>query len=439
LHETINRISRNGVHTSPRNDLLQGRDLPWDELETPNAEIHQTMNDTEKDLQKYKAMFDLAPVGSVILGRDGLIRAANSAAAEILGSGCSELVGLRMAQFIPEAARLIFSDFLEKTLNVRQKAACEMEFMMGGNRSLLRFEGISDVSSNDCYIMIIDSSGFRSLNEADTALLVDNESDPRLREFSDLQNENRKLSKEISIYCENEKKRADSHTRKQILSDRLMKVWEDERTAFAREIHDELGQMLAALQLNVSMIAMEYRDHERLVAKTAEMEKMLVTSINTVQRISSEMRPVMLDMLGLADAMEWQAKEFGKMSGIACHISMRLSKKKLDRDLSSVVFRLFKHALSNVMYHSGATRVQVDIVERKSCLTLSVRDDGRRIFQKEKKDIQSLGITRMQEQIDVLGGKLRVCDSPRYGAAVFARIPLAGKENWHAYENTCSR
>ncbi len=247
-----------------------------------------------------------------------------------------------------------------------------------------------------------------------------------------LLDENVKLSQEVSRYRESENHHLALHKSKKALSAQVTKVQEEERAILAGELQENLGQMLATLQLNISIIAMEYRDHESLVDRTALMEKILVKSINIVQQISSKLRPVMLDILGLVDAIEWQAQVFKKMSGIQCITNISLLRKKLDRSVSSTVYWITKEALNNVIHHSDATIVQVDIVEKKSWLVLSVRDNGRLNLEEETLNIQTVAIAIMMERVEAVGGKLRLSDSPGRGTALFVRIPLARKEHRHA-------
>lgn len=222
---------------------------------------------------------------------------------------------------------------------------------------------------------------------------------------------------------------SDALMRQKKLATHLMAIHEEERTAVAREIHEELGQMLAALQLNVSLISMENRDNQQLLARTGTMEQLISSCISTVQRVSSELRPVMLDQLGLADAIEWKAQLFQKKTGIPCKTVIVLSEEKLDRAIATALYRIFLAALSNVTRHSGATSVQVDLVEKKGWLNLSVRDDGRGITEKEKKDLQSFGIAGIRERAEALGGKMRIYGSTQHGVALFVRIPLVSREN----------
>ncbi len=210
---------------------------------------------------------------------------------------------------------------------------------------------------------------------------------------------------------------------------RLMEVQEEERTAFARELQEDLGQKLAAIQLNMSLLMTGFQDHTQLVARSAVIEELISSSIVTVQRISSELRPVMLDLLGLAAALEWKVQKISKRGGITCKTVIILPEKRVDHTVSTAIFRIVQEALSNVERHSGATHIELNLVERKGWLMLSVRDNGRGLRAEEKNSPLSFGIATMQERAKSLGGKLRIFGSPTQGTALFVRLPLSEKED----------
>jgi signal transduction histidine kinase len=219
-----------------------------------------------------------------------------------------------------------------------------------------------------------------------------------------------------------------------------MALREKERKTIAREIHDELGQMLASLKMSVLLITEEYRDHAVLAARAIAMEQLITTSIMTVQRISSELRPVMLDILGITDALEWKSKDFEKKTGILCKTLILLKEKNVQPEIATAIYRICEEALNNVMLHSQAKNVQVDLVEKKGWLTLTVRDDGRGIDEKEKKNSCSLGIARMRGWAEAFGGKLRISRSPLSGTCLFARLLAIKKEDidvYHEKSNHC--
>ena len=209
------------------------------------------------------------------------------------------------------------------------------------------------------------------------------------------------------------------------LTKHLLQAREEERAKISREIHDELGQVLATIQMGVSLLAEEYRDHHRLTARISVFEQMLEGAIKTVQRISSELRPLMLDILGLCEALEWQAGEFQKRTGIACKTSILIQKTEFSQDLQTTLYRIFQEALTNIIRHSGATRVDVTLEKKQSRVVLIIMDNGRGISREQLRPAsQSLGITGMKERAYALGGRVKVCGTPLQGTTVIARIPI---------------
>lgn len=215
-----------------------------------------------------------------------------------------------------------------------------------------------------------------------------------------------------------------SRERLRSLSVHLQRAREEERTAISREIHDELGQVLATVQLGVSSLAEEYLDHHHLTGKIAGMETLLTGAIRTVQKISTRLRPAILDELGLAEAIDWQAAEFRTRTGIACAPEILLLETNFSRDVATAVFRIFQEALTNVMRHAGATAVEVALEERNGRIVLIVADNGRGTAPEQMRDGSSLGITGMRERAYALGGRVRICRSLQGGTAVIAHIPL---------------
>jgi signal transduction histidine kinase len=226
-----------------------------------------------------------------------------------------------------------------------------------------------------------------------------------------------------------------SRERLRNLSAHLQAVREEERTAMAREIHDELGQVLATLQLDVSLIADGLREEQgrplHLAEKVQSMAQCIEGTIRTVQRISSELRPVMLDDLGLAEAMEWQAKDFERRTGIPCEIAVSLQDNLVAREVSTAVFRIFQETLTNVLRHANATRVESSLIEKRGSVQLVIRDNGRGVTREQVNNPLSLGLVGMRERAEMLGGRTRIYGSRQKGTVVVVRIPVAAGEENH--------
>jgi signal transduction histidine kinase len=214
------------------------------------------------------------------------------------------------------------------------------------------------------------------------------------------------------------------------LSAHLESVREEERTRLAREIHDELGQTMTALKMDLSWLNRRLeQQHEALHAKTHSMETLIDATIRTVQRLSSELRPGLLDDLGLAAAIEWQAEEFQKRAGIACDVRLDLGEITLSRDHTTAIFRIYQETLTNVIRHARATRVSVLLQAQDNQMVLEVKDNGRGITEEETRGAKAFGLIGMRERVIALKGQLVINGRPGQGTTVTVTVPLINREN----------
>jgi two-component system, NarL family, sensor histidine kinase UhpB len=201
----------------------------------------------------------------------------------------------------------------------------------------------------------------------------------------------------------------ESHKQLRALSVYLQHVREEERTRIAREVHDELGQALTSCKLDASWLAHHLpRNQKELSEKAEKLSTDIDSTIQTVRRISTELRPGILDYLGLAAALEWQAQEFQSRTGIRCHVSTQLHGPPLDPELTTTFFRIFQETLTNVIRHAEATDVDVQLKEEAARIILEVKDNGRGISREEITDPKSMGLLGMRERAALLGGDFRI-------------------------------
>lgn len=236
----------------------------------------------------------------------------------------------------------------------------------------------------------------------------------------------------------------ESHAQLRALSLHLQSVLEDERTRISREVHDELGQALTSCKLDLSWIANRLpREQKPLLEKTRALISHIDSTIQTVRRISSELRPAVLDHLGLVAALEWQANDFQNRTGIRCDLDARISETGLSPEVSTNLFRVFRETLTNVIRHAGATRVKVRLREHSGRLTLEVHDNGRGITPAEIKNPRSMGLLGMRERAALLGGKFKIGGVPGQGGTrVVVSVPIArpaAKPSRSEHENSVGR
>jgi two-component system, NarL family, sensor histidine kinase UhpB len=218
----------------------------------------------------------------------------------------------------------------------------------------------------------------------------------------------------------------ESHERLRALSEYLQRVREEERTRIAREVHDELGQALTSCKLDLSWIASKLpKDQKPLVDKTKALSAHIDSTIQTVRRISTELRPGVLDHLGLVAALEWQANEFQNRTGIRCDVHAEISEPLPDTNLSTTLFRIFQETLTNIIRHAGATQVVVDLKEGDERITMEVKDNGRGISRNDMTNTRSMGLLGMRERAALLGGIFKIGRITRgKGTRVSVSIPL---------------
>lgn len=209
------------------------------------------------------------------------------------------------------------------------------------------------------------------------------------------------------------------------LSGYLQSVREEERGQIAREIHDELGQTITALKLDLLGLKDELsKKQKRLAEKAGSIVSLTDRSLQTVHKICGELRPKFLDDLGLAAAIEWQAEEFQKRTGIECVVTVEPQDMSVDSDLSITLFRVFQEALTNVARHAGAAKVEASLRRIDGKVLLEVKDDGRGITKGQVSHPKSFGLVGMRERIRAHGGELKIRGRRGKGTDLTVAVPL---------------
>jgi signal transduction histidine kinase len=210
------------------------------------------------------------------------------------------------------------------------------------------------------------------------------------------------------------------------LAQRLERIREEERKAISHEVHDELGQLLTALRMDLMSLRKSEPAHRNSRGMKIESSLDLTDkAIQIVQDISARLRPGMLDYLGLIAAIEWQVEEFQKRSGIRCVLELPPMDLPLDSDRSTAMFRILQEALTNVARHASAKTVEVRLVESADAYTMSITDDGVGISQEKIRDPKSLGLLGMRERLFPFRGICTIQMGLQGGTELVVRLPKA--------------
>jgi two-component system sensor kinase len=230
-----------------------------------------------------------------------------------------------------------------------------------------------------------------------------------------------------------ERKRAENELREsrerlQQLSASLLAVREEEKARIARELHDELGQALTGLKMDLAQLTGRLTPEQPgVIDRVNAMNALIESTVASVRRLATELRPLMLDDLGLAPTIEWLAGDFSKRTGIEVQLSLPDFESEEDSELSTALFRVLQESLTNVARHARARRVEVELTFSDVDVRLTVRDDGAGIGARAENAPKSFGLLGMRERAAMLGGELRVDSRPGAGTSIAMVVPRRRK------------
>jgi PAS domain S-box-containing protein len=368
------------------------------------------------------AIFQLDPMGHVV--------SWNAGAERLKGYTSEEIIGRHFSIFYPQEDQMN-----DKPQDLLATAARYGQSEDEGWR--IRKDG-SRFWANVVITALRDSKGsllgFAKLTQDTTTRRQKEEALTKAKELLELRVEQRtavltRVNQELRTEIA-ERQRAEEQLRASLdqlraLTGRLQTVREEERTFISREIHDELGQACTAIKMDLALIGRKLTKRQTQLRTRVDSAIQLVDStIATLRKIASELRPRTLDDLGLAAALESQAQEFESRTGIRCTVTLPPELVKLDADTSTAIFRIFQESLTNVARHSQATSVEARLEQESDRIIFQVLDDGRGFDPEEAKARKSLGLVGMQERALLLHGDLKIEGVPGAGTTMTLTIPL---------------
>lgn len=333
----------------------------------------------------------------------------NPAAELIFRCTAGEVLGKPLERFIPRRARVAHRQHLagygERHDAVR---------VMGSDRVITGLRADGEEFPVDATISQIDLHGVRR------NVVV-------LRDVTERVRMQRELRLSLVSQKRVEAQLRESRDSLRELSAALQSIREEEKTRIARELHDELGQMLTALKMEAAAIASDLSPQQTDLMKRAQgMKQMIDQTVASVRRISADMRPMMLDNLGLAPTLEWLTNDIASRAGLAIELAMPEGDLGASGDAATAIFRIVQEALTNVVRHAQASKVKVDIARTGGDVRVRVSDDGCGLSEVDQRKARSFGLLGMRERAYVLGGGFSIRGKPGKGTTVEATIPAFG-------------
>ena len=361
------------------------------ELEIQNENLRAVHTQLDAARARYFDLYDLAPAGYVTVSKEGLILDANLTAATLLGVSRSALINQPLSRFILKEDQDIYYLYRKPIFETGRSQACD-----------LRMEG------NILFWAHLESAAAQNeAGEPVCRIIISDISENKLAE------ETLKASEE----------------RYQQLARHLDEVLENEHKYFSRELHDDLGQTLTALKIDLAVLKNEGICNDEMKNKIDAMQNLLSEGIQSVHSLCRRLRPGALDDLGLGEALSGMIDDWKQRNRVECKLYVDINKEALSDGVKMAVFRAVQEALTNVSRHACGSPVEINLVADEQTLNFSITDHGCGIETGAEDKLTSFGLLGMRERLEALGGELQIKSVPGKGTRLEGCIPLTAQKN----------
>ncbi len=368
---------------------------PYAYLIKNTRKLQETANELLIHKQRLVGVIETAMDGILTIDDHYQIILVNPAAARVFGYEVDQLIGKSIDVVIPMRHRSVHTKHVES---------------FGHHGTTRRQMG---TSFEDFYVTGLHANGSEFPIEASISSLVENGRRFYTVIFRDISE--RKVAKE---------KLAQYHSQLSQLSSALQSIREEERKHIARELHDDLGQLLAALRMDLSLLQRDHSMTEKSRMTLSSMDQLLLTSITTLRRIATDLRPRALDEGGLFFALQTLQKEFSQRHGVHCDLIANEEQLILNDEKSTAIFRIVQESLTNVARHAKANHVKISFERDNEHIHLHVKDDGRGIEEGAMNKTRSFGLVGMRERIKALNGSFHLESTVGKGTQIDVKIPV---------------
>jgi len=424
---------------APRSDadtqrLLHELEVHQIELEMQNAELERARVDVEAALEKYTELYDFAPVGYFSIDRQGLIQEVNLTGASLLGLARSQLLQRRLQGFVAAASSPLIDAFLQTVFTKSGKHACEAMLLTAAGTAFWADLQASSVAAPRgerpwCRLAIADIAalkrGVEAQRRVESLAAANQEAN---REIA------RRRAVEASLKASEQTQRelvAEAHEMQaqlRRLTHQIILAQEEERKLISRQLHDEIAQVLAGICVQLATLKETAATDPRGLRPRIEKTRRLVEqSIEVVHRFARNLRPAMLDDLGLIPTLRAYLKELAGRKGLRIHFSAFTGVEALDSAKRTVVYRVAQEALTNVVRHANARHATVRILKIPGAIRLEVHDDGKSFPAARLLAARQggrLGLVGMRERVEMVGGRFIIASAPGEGTTVTAEVPF---------------
>ena len=430
-----NKRSKTGETTSgvDTRRLLHELQVHQVELEMQNAELQESRDRMEVLLAKYADLYDFAPVGYLSLDEQGRILEINLTGAALLGAARSRLINQRLPPFVAPANRPGFLAFLKQVFSGAGKQVFETTLRReDGSSFWANFHGTASISVSSprkwCRVVVTDLTALKESEEAQRRLEALAVANRELKqEIVRRQSVEESLKKSKQHYSQLLEQSRSMQEELRHLSRQALHAQEEERKRLSRELHDVIAQTLTGINIRLATLKKEAGiNPEGFARNIALTQKLVEKSVDIVHQFARELRPAVLDDLGLVAALHSFMKSFTARTGVRTHLTAFAGVEQLDTARRTVFFRIAQEALTNVAHHARASQVELSIEKQPDYICMKIKDDGKSFDMKRvmlARGNKRLGLLGMRERLEMVGGSLTVESAPGKDTTIIAQIP----------------
>jgi len=406
------------------------------ELEMQNAELQEARDKVETLLETYTDLYDFAPVGYFSVDEQGLILEVNLTGAALLGQERSRLINRRLESFVVPESRAAFLAFFRKIFAGPEKQICVASLRNEYGATFWADLQAASASSfrgtrKWCRVAVSDLTTLKEAEEVQRRLEALAVANQELKE-ENIQRQRAEVALKKSEAHYAQLFEQSRHMQEQLrhLSRQLLLTQEEERKRISRELHDEIVQTLVGINVHLTSLTvvgmLNLKDLRKKIART---QRLVEKSVTIVHRFARELRPTVLDDLGLIPALQSFIKDFTKRTNIRIHFTAFAGVEQLNSTQRTVLYRVAQSALANVDKHAHASDVKVSIRKLQGAIRLEIHDNGKSFDMKRvlfAKRHKRLGLLGSRERVEMIGGIFGVASAPGQGTTISVEIPTTG-------------
>ena len=423
--------------------LLHELEVHQIELEMQNAELERARGKVEEALEKITDLYDFAPVGYFSIDHQGVIQEANLTGAAMLGAPRTQVLRRHFSAFVAPTSRPVVDAFLKNVFARPGKQACEAELLTAtGAIFWADVQAMSAVWPKDeqqwCRLAVSDIADLKRGDEAqrrvESLAFANQEAN---REIARRRAAEAALKKSEQTQRELLAESLTLHAQLRRLTHKILLAQEEERKQISRQLHDDISQILVGIKVQLTTLTLHDSIPSRaLLQRIANTQRLVGQSIDVVHRFARDLRPALLDDLGLIPALRSYLRELADRKDLPIRFTAFPGVEAMDSIRRTILYRVAQEALTNVVRHARARHAIVRILKIPGAVRLEIHDDGKSF--KAERTLAAmrggrLGLLGMRERVEMLGGRFAIISAPGKGTTVRADIPFnsAGEPEVH--------